>query len=280
MQELSLRRYLDIRQTFTVFHDKHAAWSGPGSALGTLYGQRRLQTAFSSLFFIGLYVFGASALHVTTPSFKLASLATSNKTSAGYADLYTSRPDHPESDVLQSGVLDAISILPALPLLQNVNATAGLYGNIIFDTPAQIYQAYGDGPLAEGFQVPNVAIFNVTCGNLVRVEQVVWETPPLGSSKHQFATWQIAITTHHGIRFRRTWSQMNIWLRRRCFWLRVSTSLTATAITGARCQPALLVNWTPLKSCLRSCCHCFLVSIFIDEHHCECGIEKHHSGFH
>ncbi|KAJ6480324.1 hypothetical protein C8R45DRAFT_933252 [Mycena sanguinolenta] len=36
MQQLSLWRNLDIRQTLTAFHDKHAAWSGPGSALSTL----------------------------------------------------------------------------------------------------------------------------------------------------------------------------------------------------------------------------------------------------
>ncbi|KAJ7799849.1 hypothetical protein B0H13DRAFT_1745861 [Mycena leptocephala] len=173
MQQLSLRRNLDIRQTLTAFHDKHVAWSGPGSALSTLYNQRRLQTAFSSLFLIGLYVFGASTLHITTPS--LVSLATSNKTSAGYAGLYRSRPDYYGAEIGPTGLSEAISVLPTLPLLQNVNATAGLYGNILFDTIKETYQAYGNGdlrPLAQGFQVPNATVFNVTCGNLAGVEQV------------------------------------------------------------------------------------------------------------
>ncbi|KAJ6480360.1 hypothetical protein C8R45DRAFT_1100942 [Mycena sanguinolenta] len=173
MQQLSLRRNLDIRQTLTAFHDKHAAWSGPGSALSTLYGQRRLQTAFPSLFLIGLYVFGASTLHITTPS--LVSLDTSNKTSPGYAELYSSRPHYFDPEIGPTGLSDAISVLPTLPLLQNVNATAGLYGNILFDTVERAYQANGyQGlrPLAQGFQVPNATVFNVTCGNLAGVEQV------------------------------------------------------------------------------------------------------------
>ncbi|KAJ7266385.1 hypothetical protein B0H12DRAFT_159444 [Mycena haematopus] len=173
MQQLSLRRNLDIRQTFTAFHDKQAAWSGLGSAFSTLYSQRRLQTAFSGLFFIGLYIFGVSALHITTPS--LLSLATSNKTSAGYANLDSSRPQYYSAEIGPSGLSDAISVLPTLPLLQKVNATAGLYGNILFDTPTQIYQAYmpfDDRPLAQEFQVPNATVFNVTCGNLAGVEQV------------------------------------------------------------------------------------------------------------
>ncbi|KAJ7721496.1 hypothetical protein B0H16DRAFT_367189 [Mycena metata] len=172
MQQLSLRRNLDIQQTLTAFHDKHAAWSGPGSALSTLYKQRRLQTASSSLFLICLYVSGASTLHVTTPS--LVSLATSNKTSAGYASLYSSRPNYYEAEIAPQGLSDAISVLPTLPLLQNVNATAGLYGNIIFDTTRGTYQAYwnGERPLAQGFQVPNATVFNVTCGNLAGVKQV------------------------------------------------------------------------------------------------------------
>ncbi|KAF7378118.1 hypothetical protein MSAN_00236100 [Mycena sanguinolenta] len=174
MQKLSLWRNLNIRQTLTAFHDKHAAWSGPGSALSTLYGQRRLHTAFSGVFSISLYVLGASTLHITTPS--LVSLATSNKTSAGYAELYSSRPDYSGgAEVGPTGLSDAISALPTLPLLQNVNATAGLYGNILFDTTKETFQAYGNRdlrPLAQGFQVPNATVFNVTCGNLTGVEQV------------------------------------------------------------------------------------------------------------
>ncbi|KAF8206092.1 hypothetical protein K438DRAFT_1756815 [Mycena galopus ATCC 62051] len=175
MQQLSLWRTLDIRQTLTAFYDKYAAWLGPGSAFTALYSQRQLRTAFSSLFVISLYIFGMSALHVTAPS--LMSLATSNKISAGYASLDTSRPNLIQiNPQIGPGLLsDAISVLPALPLLQNVNATAGLFGNILFDTPASIIQAYwpyDNRPAANEFQVPNATIFNVTCGNLAGVEQV------------------------------------------------------------------------------------------------------------
>ncbi|KAF8206090.1 hypothetical protein K438DRAFT_1756813 [Mycena galopus ATCC 62051] len=171
MQQLSLRRNLDIQQPLTAFHDKHAAWSGPGSALTTLWRGRH--GAFSGLALIGLYVFGASALHITTPS--LVSLATSNKTSAGFADLNSARPYYFDPEVDPEILSDAVSVLPALSLLQAVNVTAGLYGNILYDTPTSIVQAYWpfeDRPPAKEFSVPNATVFNVTCGNLAGVEQV------------------------------------------------------------------------------------------------------------
>jgi hypothetical protein len=208
MQQLSLRRNLDIRQTVTAFHDKHAAWAGSGAALTTLYRQRHLRTAFSGLFLVALYVFGASALHITTPS--LVSLASANKTSAGYAIFDSSRPDFLRPYISPSAFLDAIPILPTLPLMQNVNATLGLYGNILFDVPRLIYQAYWphhNRPMAQEFQVPNATLFNVTCGNLAGVEQVgkgnatSWflKTPVRNVTDGNYSP--LRVSTPYGIRF-------------------------------------------------------------------------------
>ncbi|KAJ7260435.1 hypothetical protein B0H12DRAFT_1014061 [Mycena haematopus] len=162
MQKLSLRKNLNIRQTLTALHDKHAAWSGLGAAFATLYYQTHLRTGFSGLFFVVLYVFGAAALHVTTPAL---------------IDKYSSRPNFFNAIISPTVFSNSISILPTLPLMQNANATTGLYGNIIYDTPASIYQMEHDGSsnvrsLAKEFQVPNATLFNVTCRNLAGVEQV------------------------------------------------------------------------------------------------------------
>ncbi|KAJ6495227.1 hypothetical protein C8R45DRAFT_899920 [Mycena sanguinolenta] len=175
MQKLSFRKSVAIRQTLTAVHDKHAAWSGSGAAVATLYRQIRLRTAFPGLFFVVLYVFGVAALHVTTPA--LMSLVTSDRPSPGFALIKSSRPDFLEAIIGPAILSDSISLLPALRLLQSSNATAGLYGNILYDTPTFVYRVGRDGlsverSLASEFQVPNATLFNVTCGNLAGVEQV------------------------------------------------------------------------------------------------------------
>ncbi|KAF7351705.1 hypothetical protein MSAN_01603600 [Mycena sanguinolenta] len=175
MQKLSFWRSVAIQQTLTALHDKHAAWSGPGAAIATLSHQIHLRTAFSSLFFVVLYMFVAAALHVTTPA--LMSLGTSDRPSPGIALVKSSRPDFLEGVIAPTVLSDSIPLLPALGLMQNANATAGLYGNILHDTPASVYQIGHDGlsverSLAKEFQVPNATLFNVTCGNLAGVEQV------------------------------------------------------------------------------------------------------------
>ncbi|KAJ7367371.1 hypothetical protein DFH08DRAFT_1072643 [Mycena albidolilacea] len=152
MQQLSLRRNLNIRQTVTAFHDKHAAWAGPGEALTALHRQSHLRTAFSGLFFVTLYLFGASALHITTPS--SLSLFSGNKTSAGYASLDSSHPHFLSPLISPSIFSNGIPVLPMLGLMQKANATLGLHGNILSDVPRSIYQAYYDRPPAQKFQNP------------------------------------------------------------------------------------------------------------------------------
>jgi hypothetical protein len=102
----------------------------------------------------------------------LLSLFSGNKTSAGYASLDSSHPYLLSPLISPSMFSNGIPVLPTLGLMQKANATLGLHGNILFDVPRSIYQAYYDRPLAQKFQIRNATAFNVTCGNLAGVEQV------------------------------------------------------------------------------------------------------------
>jgi hypothetical protein len=83
IQQLALRRAFHKRQTLTAVHDRHAAWSGLGSALTTLYSQRKRTTSVWGILFVTAYLLGTTVLHITTPS--LFSLATFNNTFPGSA---------------------------------------------------------------------------------------------------------------------------------------------------------------------------------------------------
>src|ERR1700761_5766756 len=68
VQQLTLQRYLHLKQSLAALHDQIGAWSGLGQALLAFYRQGALVTNVTGVSCILLYLAGVSALHITTPA--------------------------------------------------------------------------------------------------------------------------------------------------------------------------------------------------------------------
>jgi len=90
VQQLALRRILEISKGATDSHDQLAAWSGLGASIFTLSRQRDVRTSPGRLFLILLYLGCLSALHITTPAlFSTTQFGILPKGSVGYEAVVT-----------------------------------------------------------------------------------------------------------------------------------------------------------------------------------------------
>lgn len=67
-QRLALRSELYTKQTLTALHDKNNAWLGLGSAVMTMWDQRKIPTALGGVGLITCYLIAVYLLHISIPA--------------------------------------------------------------------------------------------------------------------------------------------------------------------------------------------------------------------
>ncbi|KAI0750551.1 hypothetical protein BC629DRAFT_1598872 [Irpex lacteus] len=151
-QRLALIHDLHTRQTLTAIHDKTSAWLGLGSSLLAIVDQIKLPSAVFSVAFIGSYLLGIAALHITIPA--SVSVNTYNATIMTQQTTQLARPLFYSENPVSFDILNLYNQFPQI----------GLQDNMIYDVLPVVPAAINDA-------VVNATYFNVDCGALPRGAQ-------------------------------------------------------------------------------------------------------------
>ncbi|KAI0777092.1 hypothetical protein BC629DRAFT_632196 [Irpex lacteus] len=146
-QRVALIHDLHTRQTLTAIHDKTSAWLGLGSSLLAIVDQIKLPSVVFSVAFIGSYLLGIAALHITIPA--SVSVNTYNATIMTQQTTQLARPLFYSENPVSFDILNLYNQFPQI----------GLQDNMIYDILPVVPAAVNDA-------VVNATYFNVDCGAL------------------------------------------------------------------------------------------------------------------
>ncbi|KAF7329355.1 hypothetical protein MKEN_00196800 [Mycena kentingensis (nom. inval.)] len=166
-QSLSTQHHLRRRQTLTATHDNLAAWTGMGSAIVALWGQRKITASVLGVLSTATYLACILVLHITTPAlisvdaFNTTSLM--NVSTTGLPFISHDHVNFTNINNLNFWVYAGVKgALGSTPFFVGSRPTIGRLGNTIYEIPET---KLGTGTA----RVPATTI-NIECGFIPNVE--------------------------------------------------------------------------------------------------------------